>query len=63
MGQLNNCRACLHCRPADQFVSCMKPDPNMRGNSNAIHRGWFRYPDRFEPRWMMKKCDHFEERL
>lgn len=57
------CYDCKHMRnvPGDCHISCNNPDPKMTGNARAQRMGWFFYPHVFDPVWMEKVCDNFEE--
>jgi len=32
----------------------------MTGNETAIKKGWFDYPNNFDPIWKTKKCTNFK---
>lgn len=60
----NNCYKCIHKRdiPGDAHVTCIKPDLQMIGNKYGIANGWFFYPLNFDPVWMERVCNNFEEK-
>ncbi len=43
-------------------IECINPDKDMTGNEYGIKNGWFIYPALFDPTWMTKKCNNFEEK-
>ena len=57
------CYNCAHKRtvPGDCHIKCVNPDPNMTGSPHGMARGWFIYPHLFDPIWMTKRCDNYEE--
>ena len=44
---------CIHKRnvPGDAHISCVNPDPNVKGDPHGIRNGWFFYPLVFDPIW------------
>lgn len=59
----NNCYTCKHKRsvPGETHIKCEKPDPDMTGDAYGSRMGWFFYPMLFDPTWMTKKCNNYEE--
>lgn len=59
-----DCYQCIHKRdvPGNCHIRCNKPDPDMKGKSIGIKRGWFIYPSLFDPVWMDKECANFESK-
>lgn len=57
-----DCHKCINKKevPGNAHIQCNKPDPDMKGNSRAIKRGWFIYPLLFDPVWIEKECSNFE---
>ena len=60
----NDCYKCKHRRnvPGDAHIRCVNPDTKMTGDPHGIKMGWFFYPLVFDPTWMTKQCDNFEEK-
>jgi hypothetical protein len=58
----SDCYQCVNMRevPGNAHIKCIKPDPNMTGNSHGVIHGWFYYPLLFDPVWMTKECVNFE---
>ncbi len=44
----------------DYHSQCSNPDSKMTGNETAIKKGWFDYPNNFDPIWKTKKCTNFK---
>jgi hypothetical protein len=59
---VNECYHCTHKRnvSGDAHVTCVNPDPKMRGDQYGISHSWFNYPTLFDPVWKTKLCDNFE---
>lgn len=56
---------CFHCIhradvPGSAHTRCLYPDPTMQGDEHGIRRGWFDYPENFDPVWKARRCKHFE---
>ena len=63
LSPLSECDYCKHKIEAYKYSShirCSKPDPNMKGNTYGIWKGWFNYPEMFNPVWKLEKCKNFE---
>ncbi len=58
------CYHCIHRAevPGSTHTRCMNPDPTMTGEDHGIKRGWFDYPNSFDPVWKARKCNNFEPR-
>jgi len=58
----NECWFCLYGKqpPGNSHFNCSNPDPDMTGNPTGVRRGWFIYPELFDPVWKTKKCSNFE---
>ena len=58
---MNECRKCKNKRkvPGNAHIKCVDPDPEMTGDEYGINKGWFMYPDLFDPTWKTKLCDNF----
>lgn len=56
-----DCYKCEHKQiiPGNAHISCVNPDPAMKGNPHGIRKGWFLYPILFDPVWMEKECCNF----
>jgi len=67
MNELNQYNECWNCKnkrtvSGDCHIRCADPDPDMAGNAVGIRRGWFIYPNRFDPTWKTKMCANFLSR-
>lgn len=62
MNNKTDCFSCIHKRniPGNCHISCVNPDPKMKGNLHGIRNGWFSYPHNFDPVWMEKECSNFK---
>lgn len=61
--KLNECYCCQHKRlvPGNCHIRCVEPDPNMEGNKLGLRKGWFCYPECFDPVWKTRECCNYEE--
>ncbi len=61
---MNDCYDCKSKRnvPGNCHIECINPDKDMTGSEHGIKNGWFIYPALFDPTWMTKKCNNFEEK-
>ena len=64
----NRYKECYDCKskrevPGNCHIQCINPDPNMIGNQYGIDKGWFIYPELFDPVWKEKLCSNFEEEV
>lgn len=59
-----NCHSCIHSRdvPGNAHIRCEKPWHRMSGYRHGIEKGWFMYPQLFDPVWMTTDCPNFEEK-
>ena len=46
--------------PGTHHIKCTNPDPKMTGREHGIIKGWFNYPELFDPVWKTRLCDNFE---
>ena len=60
----NECHFCKHKQnvPGTTHIKCTNPDPEMKGDKHGIKKGWFFYPQLFDPVWKKKRCQNFEQR-
>lgn len=59
------CYECIHRReiPGDCHSKCAHPrfgQIHVTANAHGIKRGWFDWPDNFDPAWL-ETCDGFEK--
>jgi len=59
---MSECYFCRHQRtvPYNCHIKCVMPDADMTGNKHGIEKGWFMYPELFDPIWKTRLCANFE---
>jgi hypothetical protein len=40
-------------------IACINPDSEMDGTEYGTRKGWFNYPQKFDPFWKIKYCKNF----
>jgi hypothetical protein len=64
--KINVQNECLYCKnkiripDSQKRIKCKNPPKEMIGNSHGVARGWFSFPNDFDPMWKATKCPNFE---